>query len=270
MAKVRTQPRGAATVRINGVSLYVEERGEGAPIMCIHGSGSSVALWSPAMDVLSTYGRVIGYDRRGYARSERPDPYAADVHQHAADAAALLDALDATPAVIIGRSYGGEIAVDLALRHPDRVRALALLEGGGLSLGDRAQRWLTELDERVYAVAEQDMSRVGEELVRSVAGDSAWESMPEEVRHIFVANGPAIVAEHRGGLLDVTPEQLSAIEHPVLVVSAKDSPAAFAETTELLAAALPSPVVARVEGGHLIDPACEPVLAFVEEVLGRG
>jgi pimeloyl-ACP methyl ester carboxylesterase len=71
------------------------------------------------------------YDRRGSFRSGRPEPYVTSVHEHADDAAALIDALAAAPAIVIGRSYGGEIAVDLALRYPDRVRALALLEGGG-------------------------------------------------------------------------------------------------------------------------------------------
>ena len=73
---------------------------------------------------------MIAYDRRGCARSERPEPYErTSIAEHADDAAALLDALAAAPAVVIGRSYGATVATDLALRHPDRVRALVLLEG---------------------------------------------------------------------------------------------------------------------------------------------
>ena len=72
---------------------------------------------------------MIVYDRRGCARSERPEPYErTSVREHADDAAALLDALAAIPAIVIGRSYGGTVASDLALRYPDRVRALVLLE----------------------------------------------------------------------------------------------------------------------------------------------
>ena len=57
----------------------------------------------------------IVYDRRGSFRSECPEPYAtSDVSDHADDAGALLDTLSATPAVVIGRSYAGEIALDLA------------------------------------------------------------------------------------------------------------------------------------------------------------
>ena len=113
------------------MSLYYEEHGAGEPILCIHGTGSSAALWVDAARRAGEHGRTIVYDRRGFSRSERPEPYVTNVHQHADDAAALIDALAAAPAIVIGRSYGGEIAVDLALRYPDRVRALALLEGGG-------------------------------------------------------------------------------------------------------------------------------------------
>jgi esterase len=254
-------------VRANGVSLYYEEHGAGEPILCIHGTGSSAALWRDAAAELATRGRTIVYDRRGFSRSERPEPFVMDVHQHADDAAALIDALAAAPAIVIGRSQGGEIAVDLALRYPDRVSALALLEGGGLSLSEALTRWLGDLDEQVFAAAEADMDTVAETMLRSVLGDAGWEGLPEPVKQVFTANGPAIAAEHRGGLLDVSAEQLGTIVQPTLLVAGKDSPPALAEATSLMAAAMPSARVEWVEGGHLIDPAHPAVLGFVDEVL---
>ena len=114
-------------IRVNGASLYYEEHGAGEPIVCVHGTGSSAAVWGDAVEVLATRGRTIVYDRRGSSRSERPEPYVTNVHEQADDAAALIDALAASKAIVIGRSYGADIVVDLALRYPDRVRALALL-----------------------------------------------------------------------------------------------------------------------------------------------
>jgi len=254
-------------IRVNSVTLYYEEHGVGEPIVCIHGTGSSSVLWQgPALE-LATRGRTIVYDRRGFSRSERPEPFVTNVRQHADDAAALVDALAAAPAIVIGRSQGGEIAVDLALRYPDRVRALALLEGGGLSLSEALRRWLAELDEQVFAAAETDVSTVGETLLRSVLGDGVWEELPELVRETFTANGPAIVAEERGGLLDVTAGQLGTIAQPTLIVCAEDSPPVVAEAISLVAAAMPSARVEWVEGGHLINPAHAVVLGFVDEVL---
>jgi pimeloyl-ACP methyl ester carboxylesterase len=249
--------------RVNGVSLYYEERGSGDAILGIHGTGSSTAFWSDAAAELATRGRTITYDRRGHSRSERADPFVTDVHLQADDASALLVALDASPAVVIGRSHGGEIAVDLALRYPDRVRALVLLEGGGLALSPAFREWLAEVHEVLFAADEEDAA---ETLVRRVAGDDAWDALPDEDKELLTDNGAALVAEERAGLLDVTAEQLGAISHPTLVVAGRDSPAPFAEAARLAAEAIPSARLEWVEGGHLIDPAHPAVLAFVDEV----
>lgn len=254
-------------VRVRDVSLHYEEFGIDAPILCIHGTGSSSALWLDAARSLGERGRAIAYDRRGYGRSERPEPFVSDVRLHANDAAALLDVLDAAPAIVVGRSMGGEVAVDLALRYPDRVRALALLEGGGFSLSPAFLRWHAELLEVAEAAAADDVGAVAEAVFRRIVGDGAWDMLPPVVREVVVANSPAILAEFRGGLLDLTPEQLGAVSVPTLLVGATSSPPEFTEVTEVAAAAMPSARVEWVDGGHLIDPAHPAVLAFVDDVL---
>ena len=252
---------------VNGVALYYEERGAGEPIVCIHGTSSSAAVWGNAVDELAQHGRTISYDRRGCFRSERPEPYVTDVHQHADDAAELIEALDAAPAIVIGRSYGGETAIDLALRYPERVRALVLLEAALLSMSDEAAGWGSALGKTVLEAADEDMDSVAETFLRAVAGDQAWEAFPEPTKQMFTDNGPAIVAEMRGGVLDVNEELLGTIGQPTLIVGGKDSPPAFAEVTNAMAAAMPSASVEFVDGGHLISPAHLAVLRFVDEVV---
>ena len=259
--------RGMSEIRVNGVSLYYEQYGGGEPIVCIHGTGSSAAFWVDATHELATHGRTIVYDRRGFARSERPEPFVTNVHQHTGDAMALIDALGAAPAIVIGRSYGGNVALDLALRYPDRVRALALLEGGPETLSESAMQWVADLEQELFAAAEEDMTTVAETLIRGVAGDGAWEGFPEQARQIFTDNGPAIIAELRGGILDVSVELLGSIAQPTLLVAGKDSLPAFIEVTNVMAEAMPRAKVEWIEGGHLINPAHPVVLSFVDEVL---
>jgi esterase len=195
-----TNEARAGTVRVNGVRLYYEEHGEGPPILCVHGAGNSALLWGAAVPELARLGRVIVYDRRGCTRSERPVPYdTTSVGEHADDAAALLDALGATPAAVIGRSYGSEVAIDLALRYPERARALVLLGGAPSSLYAEAAAWEKSLRQRVLTAAAEDPNSVGETLIRVVLGDGARDRLPAPVRQMFTDNGPAIVAELNGG-----------------------------------------------------------------------
>jgi esterase len=257
-------------IRVNGVSLYYETYGSGDAIVGLHGAGSSAVFWAEAAPKLATRGRTILYDRRGSFRSERPEPYATNVHEQADDAAALIDALDAAPAIVVGRSYGGAIAIDLALRYPERIRAMVQLEGdGGLTLSDLSTRELREFEERVYAAEEANPAGVGEAVCRIVFGDATWERLPEEVRRVLIANGPALIAELRGGYPDVTIDQLGSIDKPTLLVGARQSSFDYSELIELTAPAIPSARVEWVEGSHAIDPAHPVVLAFLDEVLVR-
>lgn len=260
----RSHTPGMPEIPVNGVSLYYDEHGTGETIVGVHGGGSSAVMWGEASRKLSKHGRTILYDRRGSFRSERPEPYATNVREQADDAAALIDALVAAPAIVIGRSYGGAIAVDLALRYPDRVRALVLLEGDLPSVSETAAKEWAELKARL--LTQSDPRRAAEVLMREVLGDRGWEGMPEEVKEILIGNGPALVAEIRGGYPDVTVEQLGTIEQPTLFVGAKDSVFDYRETAGVLAAAVPSARIEWVEGGHAIDPAHPVVLAFVNRV----
>ena len=247
--------------RVGGIRLYYEEHGDGVPILCLHGSGSSALMWAGAVEPLSRLGRVIRYDRRGHTRSERPEPFLSmSREQEADDAAALLGALDAKPAVLIGRSRGGEIALVLAHRHPEHVRALAVLESGLFSLDPEAKAWEGALNARVRAA---DPERVGETMIEGALGAGSWNALPAEMREMFTDNGPAMLAEIEGGG-ELDEPALSTIAQPVLLVSAADSAEAFRRVSDRLAALLPNAEELRVEGGHVIDPAHPAILRFVE------
>jgi pimeloyl-ACP methyl ester carboxylesterase len=246
---------------VNGIRLYYEERGSGVPILGIHGAGSSAVFWESAAERLAVHGRAITYDRRGSNRSELPAVYAStSVHEHADDALALLLALDAEPAILVGRSYGGTIALDLALRHPDSVLGVALLEAGPLGLDADYDAWFDTLRRSAESVP---VAQVGEVVMREVFG--AWEELPDEWRDIFTANGQGLLAELRGGERTDN-ESFGDLRVPALVVTSSDSPEALRRCSEALADRLPGARAVTVGGGHAIDPAGPDVLAFAREL----
>lgn len=251
---------------MNGLRLYYEERGTGAPILCIHGTSSSGLVWSSAADTLAELGRVVVYDRRGCTRSERPEPYETTrVADHTDDAVALLRALDAMPAIVIGRSYGGSVALDLALRYPNAVRALALLEAVPYGLVRDVDTWGAALTSRLEGVAhERGVEAVAEAMYREILGE--WDGLPAAFREMATANGQAILAEQRGGELTVSREELATIGVPALVVSAEDSPTELDAVQVVLAESIPGGRLVHVGGGHLVSATEPAVLEFVSAV----
>jgi len=112
--------------RVNGIDLYFEDRGSGEPLLLIPGLGGDVAEYARVIDGLAQQVRVIAMDNRGSGRSEKPDiPYT--VQMMADDAAGFLEGLALGPVHVLGHSMGGRIAMDLALRHPERVKTLILV-----------------------------------------------------------------------------------------------------------------------------------------------
>ena len=111
--------------RINGANLWFEVIGNGEPILMMHGGlGMDHTYLRPWHDALADQARLIYFDHRWNGRSERVGP--ADHAQWHADAAALLDHLQATPATIYGHSYGAWLALGFAVRYPELVSRLIL------------------------------------------------------------------------------------------------------------------------------------------------
>ena len=114
-------------VASGGARLAVETRGAGAPVVFLHAGVTDRRMWTAAMDALvasRTPYRAIAYDRRGFGGSEPVD----EPWSQLGDLAAVLDAIaPGAPAILVGCSQGGRIAIDFALAHPARVRALALV-----------------------------------------------------------------------------------------------------------------------------------------------
>jgi pimeloyl-ACP methyl ester carboxylesterase len=259
----------------DGAELYYEVHGTGAPILGIHGTPSSALLWVDAARELAGVGRCIIYDRRGFFRSALPwSVKSLDLEDHVADAVALLDGLDASPAALVGRSTGGQIALGLASWYPDRVSALVLLEPALFTMDPEAADWAARLRAAVLSATAENPALAAEMVIRAALGDQDWEQLPAELTRMLSQTSPAVLAEMAGrGLdlsadpLELTGDDLAAISQPTLLVSAEDSPGALRRVNSALAAALPNAELVGVPGGHLINPGHPVVLEFLGRVL---
>jgi esterase len=260
-----------AEIAINGTTLFLQERGEGVPICCVHGVGGSSLAWSAARSQLARYGRVITYDRRGSGRSVPAAPLGKiTMVDHAQDLLGLLRILTRRPAVVIGRSYGGGVAVQLALAHPERIRALVLLEPAVTGLCADYDRWERGFDAAIDAAARRGgPDAAAEVFLVGVFGSSYAQVLPTAVQEIIRGNATAIVADCTAPTVPVEPRSLHAIPAPVLVVTATSSPPALQVLASAVASSMADGRLVTVAGSHLLDPAAPEVLAFLDDVLGR-
>lgn len=112
-------------IHVNGIDLFYDVQGTGEPLLLIAGFDCDSSYWSAVLPALVNKYQVIRLDNRGVGQSSAPDcPYS--IKQMADDAAALLNYLGITIHVA-GHSMGGQIAQELALVHPEKVKSLILL-----------------------------------------------------------------------------------------------------------------------------------------------
>ena len=109
--------------------LYYEEHGSGAPLILSAGLGGSGNYWLPNVPALAANHRVILYDHRGTARSDRDLPEIVTVEQMGDDILALIDGLGLKKATIIGHAAGAVAGLAAALKSPERIDRLVLVNG---------------------------------------------------------------------------------------------------------------------------------------------
>lgn len=170
----------------DGVELAVYERGSGAPtFLFLHGLACDHTFWSPQFDDLSRDHRCISIDFRGRGASPAAPPY--DTTRQADDAAAVLRALDAGPAIVAGHSLGGLTALLLNDRHPELVLGIIAgdspLQARGLG-GARL----------AAALRDTGTTEPMRPLVESFWTESTPEVVKTHVREVMFGCPPAVAA----------------------------------------------------------------------------
>ncbi len=175
-------------ITINGCRIACSESGHGMPLLLLHGLGGSRDDWRLQLPAFAAHHRVIVPDLRGFGDSERREPFT--IQQHARDMAALLATLGIARAHVVGLSMGGAVAIEMALRTPQAVGALVLVNTApGFTLTTwqrRRMAWLRVLIATflgVGAVARlygrgyfpsRGQGRLRKRLIRRASATSRW------------------------------------------------------------------------------------------------
>ena len=131
------------TINRSGVNLYYEVHGEGPALLLSHGYSATSQMWQGQIAALSRLHKVIVWDMRGHGRSDSPNDQSEYSHEKSVeDMAALLDVVGVEKAIVAGLSLGGYISLAFHLAHPQRVRALIIIDTGpGFKSDDAQERW---------------------------------------------------------------------------------------------------------------------------------
>jgi pimeloyl-ACP methyl ester carboxylesterase len=262
----------AGSVRIGGFDLGYTDVGSGPAVVLLHSGGLSSRQWGRLGDQLASTNRILAPDFLGYGRSSawpagEPFHFILDVLA----VEALLDHVG-EPACLVGHSYGGFIALLLALHRPKLVLSVAAYEpvafGVLHSSGDVAG--LSSLVAANVEGSLQDSASGGQEpwlraFVDYWNGVGAWDRLSEPARASFRAVGWKLFGEVRSLLLDRTPHQAYAtLSIPTLLLSGESSPTAARRVVAILGEAIAGARVQAVEGAGHMGP-----LTHAAEVNGR-
>lgn len=257
--------------RVGNVELYYETAGSGRRVMFISGTGGDLRVRpNPCEGPLASVFEVLAYDQRGLGRSSvPPGPYC--MADYADDAAGLLGVAGWDRAAVVGVSFGGMVAQELALRHPGRVSSLVLActSSGGEGGASYPLHDLASLDpeERLILMAELSDRRM----------DAKWRSdNPHKWQHAldwrrrYGEVGAGEPGRELGASLQLearrhhdTWQRLGAIACPTLVCAGRYDGIAPVENSQRLAGAIPGARLEVFEGGHLFlmqDPAAYPAI----------
>jgi pimeloyl-ACP methyl ester carboxylesterase len=268
------------TVSANGLSFAYVDEGSGTPVVLIHGSVSDYREWSKQMASLARHHRVIAYSRRYHWPNLPPGKDAdASVEQQADDLAAIIQVAGIAPAHLVGHSFGGAIALNLTLRHPELVRTLVLAEPAVSGvLPDTPENDVVSKESQAIRAEMKDAFASGnaERIARTYAAHVApgeFEKASPEIQEMLFANVTAFQLDFTSRRPPFTCDDARRVAVPVLVISGERSPLGLQRIAEETARCMKAARLVRIpEATHWLqsDHAQafnDAVLAFLD---GRG
>jgi pimeloyl-ACP methyl ester carboxylesterase len=213
-------------VSVNGLSFAYVQRGSGSPVVLVHGSVSDYREWSGQMSPLARHYRVFAFSRRYHWPNLPPATDAdASLDVQVEDLAAIIKAMGIGPAHIVGHSFGGAVALNLALRHPELVRTIVLAEpavSGVLDNGPENEAVSKESQALRAEMKEAFAKGNAERIVRTYAEHVApgeFEKASPEFRKMLMENERAFQLDFTSRRPAFTCDGARRIAVPVLVLS---------------------------------------------------
>ncbi len=260
------------TVTTNGISTYYERSGDGPPLLFCNGSGSTLATSGLLVGVFAARFDLVAHDQRGMGRTEiPPGPYT--MAEYAADAIALVDSVGWDRFRVVGISFGGMVAQELAVTRPERIERLALLctSPGGAAGASYPLHELEQLpvEERLATSLRLLDTRFTPEWLATHPADQGLVDMVAEQRLAAksddVQRGEAAQLAARSHH-DVA-DRLDRVTCPTLVASGRYDGIAPPANGEAIATRIAGSDFRLYEGGHAFvaqDPAAFPeILDFL-------
>lgn len=239
------------TIDLEDTTLYYERTGRGPAILFVHGTFGRADNWAEQVPHLADRYTCVIYDRRGYTRSARGTAELS-VARHADDAAGLIEVLDLAPCLVVGSSAGAEIAVDLALRHPQLLRGMVCSEPPLFSLdppvGEAA---MAAVGPRIEAAMAEGGPRAAVDAFMSLVCAEAWEGFAEDRRDQVRHNAEMGFADLEAPGLQVDADELATVQVPALIIAGTTSFPGPRLVARPLAAALADARLVVIDGGHL-------------------
>lgn len=235
----------------HGVALHYVERGEGPPVVLLHGGMGDCRSWAAQLEPLASRFRVISFSRRHSSPNRNADPGAAHrLVDDVDDLAALLEWLHVPKAHFIGTSYGALVALAFSLRRRDEVTSLVLCEPplhawacetpAGAVL---YRRFLSQAWSPARAAFESgDDARATQLLVDGMADAPVHGGMTRERKASARRNAGAMRALVRSAepFPDLPREEVAALAMPVLLLQGQHTSALHAASMDALARSLPA------------------------------
>ncbi len=229
--------------------------GSGAlPVVLLPGTLSTAAQLDRLAAALAAPGdvKVHALDRRGTGTGRLDPPRPLDIAVHVADLVAYLDARGIDRAVLVGVSFGGALALEVAARHPARAAAVVAYEPPYGPLADDATRhsFATLASAVEQAHRANGAPAAAETFLRAVAGDDAWGRLPARSRTFLASQGDGALAD--AGLSGLDPGGLTTITVPVTILNGSASEPFYAPIAGALAERIPG--AARRTLDDLVHP----------------